>query len=107
MYDHGKIVIIYIIYEKGKNYAVSTYPRLENCLFSAVSLAKNADIDKYKYSGYGIGFDRRWFLWHPSGGTGKNVIIFGVDMNLSAKIDNRIIIIRYFDISIFLNMSIF
>ena len=58
MYDHGKIVIIYIIYEKGKNYAVSTYPRLENCLFSAVSLAKNADTDKYKYSGYGIGFDR-------------------------------------------------
>ena len=78
MYDHGKIVIIYIIYEKGKNYAVSTYPRLENCLFSAVSLAKNADIDKYKYSGYGTGFDRHW---HPSGGTGKNVIIFGVDMN--------------------------
>ena len=59
MYDHGKIVIIYIIYEIGKNYAVSAYPTLENCLFSAVSLAKNADIDKYKYSGYGIGFDRR------------------------------------------------
>ena len=28
-------------------------------------------------------------------------------MNSSAKIDNRIIIIRYFNISIFLNMSIF
>ena len=47
-------------------------------MFGAVSLTKNADIDKYKYSGYGIGFDRHW---HPSGGTGKNVIIFGVDMN--------------------------
>ena len=30
-------------------------------LFGAVSLTKNADIDKYKYSGYGIGFDRGIF----------------------------------------------
>ena len=29
------------------------------------------------------------FLSHPSGGTGRNVIIFGVDMNLSTKIDKR------------------
>ena len=28
-------------------------------MFGAVKLGKNADIDKYKYSGYGIGFDRR------------------------------------------------
>ena len=34
------------------------YPALENCLFGAVSLTKNADIDNYKYSGYGTGFDR-------------------------------------------------
>ena len=26
-----------------------------NCLFGAVSLTKNVDIDKYKYSGWGIG----------------------------------------------------
>ena len=36
---------------------MSIYPALENCLFSAVSLTKINDIDKYKYSGYGIGFD--------------------------------------------------
>ena len=58
-------------------------------MFGAVSLTKNADIDKYKYSGYGIGFDRHGFFSHPSGGTGRNVIIFGVDMNLSTKIDKR------------------
>ena len=29
------------------------------CLFGAVSLTKNADIDKYKYSRCGIGFDRK------------------------------------------------
>ena len=37
---------------------ISDYRTLENCLFGAVSLTKNADIDKGKYSGYGIGFDR-------------------------------------------------
>ena len=28
-----------------------------NSLFGAIKLTKNADFDKYKYSGYGIGFD--------------------------------------------------
>ena len=58
-------------------------------MFGAVSLTKNADIDKYKYSGYGIGFDRHGFFSHPSGGTGRNVIIFGVDLSSSTKIGNR------------------
>ena len=31
-------------------------PTLGNSLFGAVKSVKNADIDKYKYSGYGIGF---------------------------------------------------
>ena len=29
------------------------------------------------------------FFSHASGGDGKNVIVFGVDMSSSAKIDNR------------------
>ena len=53
-----------------------------------VSLTKNADIDKYGYSRYGIGFDRHWSFSFPGTGLGKNVIIFGVDMSLSTKIDN-------------------
>ena len=52
-------------------------------------MTKIADIDKYKYSGSGIGFDRRSSFSRPSGGDGQNVIIFGVDMSSSAKIDNR------------------
>ena len=32
---------------------------LGNCLIGSVKLSKNADLDKYKYSGYGIGFDSR------------------------------------------------
>ena len=44
-------------------------------------LTKDADIDKYKYFGYGIRFDEKGFYSHPYRGTGRNVIIFGVDMN--------------------------
>ena len=57
-YNHGKIVNIYIVYEINKNGNTSSDPTLENCLFGAVSLTKNANIDRYQYSGYGIGFDR-------------------------------------------------
>ena len=52
-------------------------------------LTKNADIGKYGYSGYGIGFDGKGCFWHPSGTDGKNVIILGTDMSSSTKIDNR------------------
>ena len=58
-YNHGKIVNSYIVYEISKNYDISSYATLENCLFGVVSLTKNVDIDKYKNSGYGIGFDRK------------------------------------------------
>ena len=50
---------MYIVFEISKSYDISSYPTLKNCLFSAVSLTKNFDINKYKYCGYGIGFDRK------------------------------------------------
>ena len=64
-------------------------PTLKNCLFGAVALTKNADIDKYRYSGYGTGFDRRWSCSFPGGGYGQNVLIFGGDMSSSPHIDNK------------------
>ena len=79
-FNHGKIVNIYIAYELDKTY-VKTHPTLVNCLFWAVSITKNADIDKSKYSGFGIGFDRTGVYLLPDGGFGRNVVIFGVDMN--------------------------
>ena len=56
-FNHGKVVNIYIVYELSKSINIGDYPTLENCLFGAVSLTKNAAINKYKYSGYGIGLD--------------------------------------------------
>ena len=52
-------------------------------------MIKNTDIDKYGYSGYGIGFDRRSSFSFPGGGFGQNVIIFGVDMSFSVHVDNK------------------
>ena len=58
-------------------------------MYSAVKLSKNADIDKYRYSGYGTGFNRKGRFLFPGGGFGQNVIIFGVDMSFSVHVDNN------------------
>ena len=57
--DYGKIVNIYIVYKIEKSVNISSYPTPENCLFGALKLKKHVDVDSYKYSGYGIGFDRK------------------------------------------------
>ena len=81
-YNHGKSVNIYIVYEINKtDNTTSSDPTLENCLFGAVTLTKNANINNYRYSGYGTGFDRKSSFSFPVGGFGQNVLIFGVDMN--------------------------
>ena len=52
-------------------------------------MTKNTDIEKYKYSGYGIGFDRKGSFSFPGGEFGQNVLIFGADMSSSPHIDNK------------------
>ena len=64
-------------------------PMLKNCLFRAVILTKNTDIDKYGYCGYGTGFDKKSSFRFPDGGMGQNIITFGVDMSSSAHIDRK------------------
>ena len=87
---HGNIVNIYIVYVYifTSDYEYINYPTLENCLFGPVKLTKNADIDKYGHSGYGIGFNRETSFSFDND-FGKNVIIFSVDMSSSKKIDDR------------------
>ena len=58
-HNHGAIVNTYILYKISKNYNISSYTTLKNCLFGVVSLTKHVDIDQYKYYGYGIGFNRK------------------------------------------------
>ena len=88
-YTHSTIVNIYILYELSASSSHNNDPTLKNCLFGTATLIKNADIDKYKYSGYGNGFGRRSSFSFSSGGFGQNILIFGVDMSCSAHIDNK------------------
>ena len=69
-YTHEKVANIYIVYELGASSPRRDDPTLKSCLFGAVILTKNADIDKYQYSGYRIGFDRKSSFSFPGCGFG-------------------------------------
>ena len=43
-YTHGKVVNIYIVYELGTSSSNVNDPALQNCLFGAVTLTKNAEL---------------------------------------------------------------
>ena len=89
-YNHGPIVNIYVVYGTILDTKTTSNIALENCLFGAFKLTKTSDIDKYKYSGYGIGFDSRGSFSHPSGENGENVIIFGADLSNSVHANNKV-----------------
>ena len=87
-YTYGKVVNI--VYELGASSSHNNNPTLKDCLFGAVTLTKNADIDKYGYYGYGTGFDRKSAFSFPGRvGFGQNGVIFGVDLSSSAHSDNK------------------
>ena len=89
-YTHGALVNIYIVYELSASSSQSEDPTLENCLFGTATLTKSADdINKYGYSGYGIGFNGKPSFSFPSGAFRQNVIIFGVDMSFTTHVDNN------------------
>ena len=62
---------------------------LNNCLCGSVKLTKNGDPDRYKYSGYGIGFDYRSKFSFTDGSLEKNIIIFGAGKSSCRHIDNK------------------
>ena len=89
-YTHGTIVNTYIVYEfLSASRSNDSDTTLKNCLFGAVTLTTNADFGKYRYSGYGIGFDRRSAFSFPGGGFGQNALVFGVYMSSSAHVYNK------------------
>ena len=81
-FSHGKTANIYIVYDLKSNLN-NFNPTLQKCLFGAVKLTKNSDIDQYEYAGYGIVFDSKGTSSHPSAGTRVNVVSFGADMSSS------------------------
>ena len=62
---------------------------LKSSLLGSVKLTKNADPNKCKYSGYGIGFDSRSLYLLTDNTTRRIIIIFGAEVNSSVDIDNK------------------
>ena len=58
-------------------------------MLGAVNLTKHNDIDQYKYSGCGIGFDRKREFSFGSNGFGRSVTILVVDMSSSVHANNK------------------
>ena len=54
-----------------------------------VKLTKNADPDKYSYSGYCISFDVCGTFSMTNGGFGKNVIKLRAHMSSSVHVDHK------------------
>ena len=86
---YRKIINIYIVYDLESNLKYNPDFTLETFLFGAIKKTKNTDVDKYKYSGYGIGFGGRGVFTHPTGSFDNNAITFGVDMSSSVHIENK------------------
>ena len=69
---------------------------IQNALFGAIKITKNANTSKYKYKGYGICFDESEEFTHvrKEGNfnhttLARNVIIFGADMSFSKHANNK------------------
>ena len=69
---------------------------MQNTLFEAMEITKNADTSKYDYKGYGICFDEGGTFSHKitedvrvHATMVRNAIIFGVDMSSSIHATNR------------------
>ena len=88
-YTPDNITNIYTVYDLTSTTNYNPDFTLENYLFGSVKITKNTDVNKYKYSGYGIGFDGKGVFTHPTGSFGNNAIIFGVDMSSSVHIDDK------------------
>ena len=97
--DHvinDNVINIYIVYKLDPITSKDTTFTVQNALFGAMQITKNADTSKYNYKGYGICFDESEEFTHvrKRGNfsdtiDGRNVIIFGVDMSFSKHANNK------------------
>ena len=87
--DRENVVNLYIPYELNMwSQDLNAEFTLKNCLFENIRITKNADPNKYSYSGCGIGFDSHSRISLPND-WGKNVIFFEVDMSSSVLVNNK------------------
>ena len=95
--NNDNVINIYGIYEiQSILSSRETTFTIQNALFGALQITKNADTNKYDYKGYGIYFDEGGMFSHKitedgrvHATMGRNAIILGVDMSSSIHATNR------------------
>ena len=95
--NNNNVIDIYCVYEiEPIASSRDTTFTIQNALFGASQITKNADSSKYNYKGHGICFDEGNQFGHTitEGGlahttNARNVIIFGADTSSSIHATNR------------------
>ena len=95
--NNNNVINIYCVYKLDQIASSrDTTFTIQNALFGAMQITKNADTSKYNYKGYGICFEEGGQFGHTitEGGfsnttNARNVIIFGVDTSSCIHATNR------------------
>ena len=95
--NNNNVINIYCVYEiQPITSSRDDTFTVQNALFGAMQITKNADTSKYNYKGYGICFDEGGQFSHTitEGGfarttNARNVLIFGAGMSFSKHATNR------------------
>ena len=93
----NNVINIYCVYKLDPiDFSRNNKFTIQNALFGAIEITKNANTSKYKYKGYGICFDESEEFTHvrKEGNfnhttSARNVIIFGADMSFSKHANNK------------------
>ena len=89
--NNSNVINIYIVYKLDPISSTrDTTFTIQNALFGAMEITKNADTSKYKYKGYGICFDEGGSFSIGNVNNGRNVLIFGVDESYVIHSNNKV-----------------
>ena len=88
--SNNNVIDIYCIYQLDPiSSSRDTTYTIQNALFGAVQITKNADASKNAYKGYGICFDEGGTFSKGNINNGRNVIIFGVHESSLVHANNK------------------
>ena len=93
----NNVINIYCVYKLDPiDFSRNNKFTIQNALFGAIKITKNANTSKYKYKGYGICFDESEEFTHVRKESNfnhttlaRNVLIFGADMSFSKHANNK------------------
>ena len=88
--NNNNVINIYCVYElQPMSASQDTTYTIQNALFGAIEITKNADTSKNKYKRYDICFDEGGTFSEGNINNGRNGIIFGVDESSVVHSNNK------------------